>query len=58
MAAQPCAATDGERHRVLIIGGGTGGVGVAAHLLNEGVTDVCVVEPAETHFYQAREHFS
>ena len=52
MSAQPTAAVDGERHRVLIIGGGTGGVGVAAQLRGKGVTDICIVEPAETHYYQ------
>lgn len=52
MKAQPTAAVDGERHRVLIIGGGTGGVGVAAQLRGKGVSDICIVEPAETHYYQ------
>lgn len=52
MAAQPCAAMDGEHHRILILGGGTAGVGTAAQLKNEGVTGMSIVEPSETHYYQ------
>lgn len=39
-------------HRVLIVGGGTGGVSVAARLRRAGVTDICIVEPSDTHYYQ------
>ncbi len=40
-------------HKIVIIGGGTGGVAVAAHLQKEveGL-DIAIVEPAETHYYQ------
>ncbi len=39
-------------HRVLIIGGGTAGITVAARLKRAGVTDVAILEPSETHWYQ------
>lgn len=42
-----------ERHRVVVVGGGTAGITVAARLLRvlRGV-EVAIVEPAERHFYQ------
>jgi sulfide:quinone oxidoreductase len=40
------------RFRVVIIGGGTGGVSVAARLANAGQHDVAIIEPSEKHFYQ------
>lgn len=40
------------RHRVVIIGGGTAGITVAARLRRAGQTDVAVVDPAHTHYYQ------
>lgn len=40
------------RHRVLVIGGGNGGVSVAARLRRAGVDDIALVEPRDTHFYQ------
>jgi sulfide:quinone oxidoreductase len=39
-------------HRVLVIGGGNGGVSVAARLRRAGVTDIALVEPREHHYYQ------
>ncbi|GAC1578301.1 MAG: FAD/NAD(P)-binding oxidoreductase [Candidatus Dormibacteria bacterium] len=52
-ASQPAARTrPGTRHRVLIIGGGSAGISVAARLRNAGQTDVAVIEPADTHYYQ------
>lgn len=39
-------------HRVLILGGGSAGISVAARLRRAGVADVAVVEPAQTHYYQ------
>jgi sulfide:quinone oxidoreductase len=39
-------------HRVVIIGGGTAGITVAARLRRAGETDVAVIEPAEHHYYQ------
>ena len=42
------------QHRVLIIGGGTAGITVAASLKRHGsgATDIAVVEPSDTHYYQ------
>ena len=40
------------KHQVLIIGGGTAGITVAARLLRKGFTDVAVLEPSDKHYYQ------
>lgn len=40
------------KHQVLIIGGGTAGITVAARLLRAGFTDVAVIEPSDKHYYQ------
>ncbi len=42
----------GRRHRVLIIGGGNAGISVAARLRRAGQSDVAVIEPSSTHYYQ------
>lgn len=53
MAPRPRAGLDpGTRHRILIIGGGTAGLTVAARLRRAGVRDVAIVEPSERHYYQ------
>lgn len=39
-------------HRIVIVGGGTAGITVAARLRRRGETDVAVVEPSATHCYQ------
>lgn len=41
-------------HQVVIVGGGTAGISVAARLTNGWFNkrDVAVIEPAETHYYQ------
>lgn len=44
--------TKERTHDVLVIGGGTAGISVAARLRRAGVTDVAVVEPSTTHYYQ------
>ncbi|AFM18110.1 NAD(FAD)-dependent dehydrogenase [Mycolicibacterium chubuense NBB4] len=41
-----------NHHRILIIGGGTAGITVAARMLREGHRDVAVIEPSDTHYYQ------
>ena len=40
------------KHQVLIVGGGSAGITVAARLLRKGYTDVAVIEPADKHYYQ------
>lgn len=40
------------KHQILIVGGGTAGITVAARLLRKKYTDVAVMEPSEQHFYQ------
>ena len=45
-------ASNSAHHRIVIIGGGTAGVSVAARLLKAGEHDVAVVEPSEVHYYQ------
>jgi sulfide:quinone oxidoreductase len=40
------------KHQILIVGGGTAGIAVAARLLRKGYTDVAVIEPSTTHYYQ------
>ena len=39
-------------HRILIIGGGTAGVTLAARLRRAGQSDIALLEPSEQHFYQ------
>ena len=39
-------------HRIVIIGGGTAGLSVAARWRRLGMRDVALVEPASTHCYQ------
>ena len=41
-----------RKHEVLIIGGGTAGITVAARLLRKQHTDVAVIEPSQKHYYQ------
>jgi len=45
-------ATTRIQHRILIIGGGSAGVSVAARLRRAGVDDVGLLEPSSTHYYQ------
>ncbi len=44
--------TTGTHHHVLIIGGGNGGVSLAARLRRAGVRDIAVVEPRGHHEYK------
>ncbi|GAA2964192.1 NAD(P)/FAD-dependent oxidoreductase [Streptomyces argenteolus] len=54
MAARPTPSRlpDTGRHRVVVIGGGSAGITVAARLRRAGVTDITIVEPSDTHWYQ------
>ncbi|MGV0644156.1 FAD/NAD(P)-binding oxidoreductase [Mycolicibacterium sp. XJ2546] len=40
------------KHQIVIVGGGTAGISVAARLLRRGHSDVAVIEPSDTHYYQ------
>jgi sulfide:quinone oxidoreductase len=40
------------KHQILVIGGGSAGISVAARLLRKKYTDVAVMEPSEHHYYQ------
>ena len=44
--------TTTARHQILIVGGGTAGITVAARLLRKGYSDVAVIEPSSAHYYQ------
>jgi cation diffusion facilitator CzcD-associated flavoprotein CzcO len=39
-----------EHHNVVIVGGGTGGITIAARLRRAGLDDVTVVEPSSGHY--------
>lgn len=39
-------------HKIVIIGGGTAGISVAARLRKAGERDIALVEPSEVHYYQ------
>lgn len=41
-----------DKHQIVIVGGGTAGISVAARLLRKGHSDVAVIEPSEVHYYQ------
>lgn len=41
-----------DKHQIVIVGGGTAGISVAARLLRKGHPDVAVIEPSEVHYYQ------
>lgn len=40
------------KHQIVIIGGGTAGITVAARLARKGYTDLAVIEPSDKHYYQ------
>ncbi|GLK56649.1 sulfide:quinone oxidoreductase [Methylopila capsulata] len=47
------AERSAERHDVVIVGGGAGGIAVAASMLaRKPGLDIAIVEPAEVHYYQ------
>lgn len=39
-------------HAILIVGGGTAGITVAAQLRSRGVTGIALLEPSDKHYYQ------
>src|SRR5690625_1944217 len=41
-------------HRILIIGGGSAGISVAARLRRAGIADAGLVEPSAKHYYRPR----
>ncbi|MEV1142205.1 FAD/NAD(P)-binding oxidoreductase [Micromonospora sp. NPDC049799] len=41
-----------RHHQVVIVGGGTAGISVAARLRRGNVHDIALIEPAEQHYYQ------
>jgi sulfide:quinone oxidoreductase len=45
-------ATPPAHHNVVIIGGGTAGISVAARLRRAGVADIAIIEPSDRHYYQ------
>ncbi|WP_329532010.1 NAD(P)/FAD-dependent oxidoreductase [Streptomyces sp. NBC_01450] len=49
MASIPSSPT--HRH-VVIVGGGSAGISVAARLRRAGVTGIALIEPSDTHWYQ------
>ncbi len=51
-AAPLAVAPSKERFRVLLIGGGTAGITVAARLRRHGVKDMAIIEPSSKHYYQ------
>jgi len=40
------------KHEVIVVGGGSAGISVAARLLRKGHPDVAVIEPSSKHYYQ------
>jgi sulfide:quinone oxidoreductase len=40
------------KHRIVIVGGGSAGLSVAARLIKKGHSDVAVIEPSDKHYYQ------
>jgi sulfide:quinone oxidoreductase len=48
----PNSGTGVKRHSVLIVGGGTAGITTAARLRRAGVTDIALLDPTDTHWYQ------
>ncbi len=52
VGSAPTRLRETIRQRVVIIGGGTGGITVAAQLARKGVHDVAIIEPSTRHYYQ------
>lgn len=44
---------DMTHHQIIVIGGGAGGINVAARLLRQShINDLAIIEPSDTHYYQ------
>jgi sulfide:quinone oxidoreductase len=41
-----------SHHDVLIVGGGSAGIAVAARLRRAGINDIAIIEPSDRHYYQ------
>lgn len=41
-----------NHHRILIVGGGSAGITMAARLQRAGQTDIALIEPSDRHYYQ------
>lgn len=41
-----------SHHKVVIVGGGTAGIAVAARLRRKKIDDIVIIEPSDQHFYQ------
>lgn len=48
----PGKARETVHHRIVIVGGGTAGITVAAQLARKGIRDVAIIEPSSKHYYQ------
>ena len=45
--------TSSSHHRIVIVGGGTAGITVAARLRRKGLAaDIAIIEPSDKHYYQ------
>lgn len=47
-----CAVAPARHNKIVIVGGGSAGISVAARLLRHGERDVAIMDPAATHYYQ------
>ncbi|WP_314501739.1 FAD-dependent oxidoreductase [uncultured Microbacterium sp.] len=53
-SAEGVVLTEGQHqyYRIVVVGGGNGGLSVAGRLRRQGVKDIAVVEPRTTHLYK------
>ena len=52
LPGQKVSCENATERKIVIIGGGTAGVGVSAQLINQGIIDVTIIEPNPVHYYQ------